>query len=389
MVWYNSEIKACIGKTEHAIKEEHLCQLAEGTEIGKRTEDKDVCILPNCWFVMGAQPDALYERFGSTDNGRLRALTTFLDRRQCCKVVFIQKFMKRNACFNHVSARLDAIAVSQQLETPRIREHSYDPAAFAVVAAMHAAMSEVFSQKEAPSAVAAALIKFVGKGHGTLAVANCALRGAAWAVPFQGKATGFPFNDPVVRFEDALAAAAMIKLHIASQLYVEAEILRYKTLASGQSSRLPNVVSTDEQVWQQFSNTENALRRWLDQCGRSAQLQAAVTEYGFPQSLTKTTHSVMYRARELAFSTGHRLVHLYGPVEPLRAYARVAGWQGVLQHMVDMGLAQNDATGSCTFLSSNHDSEIQKVLLRLALQHETLEWLRGVFQRCTPMITIT
>ena len=103
LVWYNSEIKVCIQNTERAIKEEHLCQLAEVTEVGKRIEDKEVCIVPNCWFVIGAQPDALYERFGGTDNGRLRAFCAFLDRQQCCKVDFLEKFLKRDACFQHVS----------------------------------------------------------------------------------------------------------------------------------------------------------------------------------------------------------------------------------------------------------------------------------------------
>ena len=115
LVWYNSEIKACIQNTERAIKEEHLCQLAEGTEVGKRTEDKEICIVPNCWFVIGAQPDALYERVGGSDNGRLRAFCAFLDRRQCCKVIFLEKFLKRDACLKHVSVLCQYFTIMQHI----------------------------------------------------------------------------------------------------------------------------------------------------------------------------------------------------------------------------------------------------------------------------------
>ena len=47
LMWLNSEVKACLGE---GINEEHLCQGAEGTHIGKRTMEKDVCLTPNLWF---------------------------------------------------------------------------------------------------------------------------------------------------------------------------------------------------------------------------------------------------------------------------------------------------------------------------------------------------
>ena len=127
--------------------------------------------------------------------------------------------------------------MSQQKEDPDMMQHTYDPAAFTVIAAMHDAMHEVFSnEKPAPSAVAAALIKFVGKGHGTLAVANLASRNAAWTLPFGNSCSTLQLQDPVIRFEDALAAAAMIKMHITSQLYTEAAIQKHKTSWNGGSS---------------------------------------------------------------------------------------------------------------------------------------------------------
>ena len=152
----------------------------------------------------------------------------FLGNANCCNLVNIVKVSRVD-----YEARLNAIAMSQQHETPEMKEHTYDPAAFTVIAAMHAAMNKVFSEKTAPSAVAAALIKFVGKGHGTLAVANLASRNAAWALPIGEAKSGLQLKDPVIRFEDALAAAVMIKMHITSQLYTEAAIQSHKTSCNG------------------------------------------------------------------------------------------------------------------------------------------------------------
>ena len=96
LAWYNSELKACVGIKPPAIMEEHLCQVAEGSQIGKITQDEDVCVTPNAWFVIGAQVEALLERFGATDNGRLRAFCAVLNRGQCLKTDFVCKFLRRS-----------------------------------------------------------------------------------------------------------------------------------------------------------------------------------------------------------------------------------------------------------------------------------------------------
>ena len=46
------------GHKEGQVKEEHLCQVAEGTAIGKRTKDEEVVVIPNAWFCIGAQIEA-------------------------------------------------------------------------------------------------------------------------------------------------------------------------------------------------------------------------------------------------------------------------------------------------------------------------------------------
>ena len=99
LMWYNSEIKQCIGVGERAIREEHLTQFAEGTIMGKRTEDDEIALFPNPWFLIGAQLDALAEKFGTSDNGRLRAFSLFLDASDCLEVAFADKFLCRGASF--------------------------------------------------------------------------------------------------------------------------------------------------------------------------------------------------------------------------------------------------------------------------------------------------
>ena len=78
----------------------------------------EVCLRPNCWFVIGSQPEALAERMGGTDNGRLRAFCSFLDRRQCMHVKFERKFLKRKASFHHASRVLKDIALRQWRHEP-------------------------------------------------------------------------------------------------------------------------------------------------------------------------------------------------------------------------------------------------------------------------------
>ena len=126
LTWYNSEIKACLGTKNTSIREEHLCQIAEGTEVGKRIQEEEICLLPNAWFVIGAQPEALHERMGGTVNGRLRAFCSFLDRRECTQVKFVRNFLKRKASYRYVREVLQDIACRQWKAEPDSTEHDYD-----------------------------------------------------------------------------------------------------------------------------------------------------------------------------------------------------------------------------------------------------------------------
>ena len=259
LVWYNSEIKACLTTKEGGVKEEHLCQLAEGTQVGKTLKDKEVCVTPNCWFVIGAQPEAMQERFGGTDNGRVRAFSAFLDRRKCTEIPLAKKFAKRTASFTYTTSVLAVLARCQQRSSnPDVMKVVYDTGAYTVFAAMHDALSEVLSCHEAASPVVATLIKLVGKGHGTLAVANCGLRNTAWVGALSSTGRPGRFMDGRIRFEDALAAAMKVELHIVSQLYTEHLIAR----ASAKQT-FANVEATI------FDEVANASRRILDYSART------------------------------------------------------------------------------------------------------------------------
>ena len=132
---------------------------------------------------------------------------------------------------------------------------SYDPAAYAVAAAMHDAAYAALAKMKGrvASAVVATIIKLVGKAHGTLTVAMAAARQGVWNAALAE--IGSPhITDAKLRFEDALAAANMTKLLVVSQLHVEDEIVRKQRHKSIPDTMPPN----------SFSVMENAARRWLD-----------------------------------------------------------------------------------------------------------------------------
>ena len=139
---------------------------------------------------------------------------------------------------------------------------SYDPAAYAVVAAMHDAAYAALAKSRVASAVVATIIKLVGKAHGTLTVAMAAARQGVWNAALAE--IGSPhIIDAKLRFEDALAAANMTKLLVVSQLHVEDEIVRKQRHKSIPDTMPPN----------SFVVMENAARRWLDYIGCRTELQ--------------------------------------------------------------------------------------------------------------------
>ena len=256
LCWYNSEIKACISVKEGGVKEEHLCQLAEGTAIGKRLKDTEVCLVPHCWFAIGAQPEALGERFGGTDNGRLRAFTAFLNRSECSKISLRKKFSKRKFAFTFTADLLKGVASAQQADPPLVEEFRYDDGSYTVLQAMHDALSDTLQGREANSAVVAALIKLVGKGFGSVSSANCSARLGALRAASMASSSSSPVVDNVVRFEDSLAAANKIKHHIINQLWAEAQIAK----AAAQGGPRAAVAAKASH----FDDLTNAARRFCD-----------------------------------------------------------------------------------------------------------------------------
>lgn len=237
-----------------------------------------------------------------------------------------------------------------------------------MISALHDAASKVLEEKDAHSSVAATLIKFVGKGHGTNSVANNALRIGVWGsvLPSSSKA----LVDSVIRFEDALAAAVKTKVQIVNQLYTEFAIRGHREQQRGFVSTKPVAVS-DYTVMQQ------GCRRWLDYCSQPEKtaLRETLEAIGFPTQLTKH-HGVLYPARLTAFSTGARKRGLYGPVHVYAQFARAAPWVTLLEYFCEVGVVTDNARGAYRLVLRVDMKEEAVCLLRgWRLQPETNEWL--------------
>ena len=247
LTWMNSEITQCISQEQGGIRERDICQLAEGTAMGKRIKGKKVRQRASFWCAIGAQEDAFTEVFGSNTFGRLRCFAALIDELEVFKVPFLSKLAARNQSMNFILEMLAlCIAWQQPAEgDPRFKKIHYSPGALSVFAAFAEAASEFLARLATSGGkdriakwrqAVSTLIKFAGKGHGALAVANLACRVAAWSVSereptnaeelvnrvAQTDVRDFDsWADNTIRFHDALAAAAKIMIHIVNQLSVE------------------------------------------------------------------------------------------------------------------------------------------------------------------------
>ena len=327
LCWYNSELKACIGLKEGQVKEEHLCQVGEGTEVGKRNQDEELIVKPNVFFAIGAQIGALLERFGSTDNGRMRAFTTFLDSHACVKIGFVSKFLMRSVSFGHIADVVHEVASSQQKMPPVVTKNVYSPETFTIHAALHDAANKVLEEFVVPDSTMAAMIKFIGKGFGTLAAAANAARSCEWRVlacPCHLSTRRAVLADPVIRFEDGLAAAVQTLKHIGQQVYVELQIR-----ARAQGPKQPPKADKDAagadmhipDLHKDYTPVVNACRRLLDWTATRPDYSTFVDEHGFSRTLAQEGWKYKLKTlRHLCFSKGKQCdVHRYRKYPPALA----------------------------------------------------------------------
>ena len=373
--WYNSELKACIGPDKGMLQEEHLCQLAEGTPIGCRNKEDDILVKPNAWFAIGAQIEAIVERFGSTDNGRLRALAVWLSGRESMQVPFFNKFLKRSLSLQHLANLLLAVARRQQGPHPVTLENTYAPATFAVHAAMHDAAKTLLSHPDAPGSVIASIVKLVGKAFGSLAAANCAVRNAEWAIC---PALALP-PDPVIRFEDALAAATQLLKHIATQVFVETAISRLPPRQWATAATSPSAALGASPT---FTPLHNAARKLLDFLGEHAEYRVSIVEHGLYRHVSEHRPGgrTLKTLRGVCFARG-KPADGYGGKGAYEAYSKADGWRALLAFLLERGLAaEDDSAGEgpkvVRFLAAAEMPQAQReMLLTWHLKPGTLKWL--------------
>ena len=363
-----------MGTVAPSIKEEHLCQVAEGSQIGKITQDDDVCLTPNAWFVIGAQIEALLERFGATDCGRLRAFCAVLNRGQCLKTDFVGKFLRRSSSFKHLASILKSVARSQQREEPSLSEHDYSPEAFTVHAALHDGANDALEETQVSSSVTATVVKFIGKGFGSLAVSNASARSGEWATVCT---RGFLAKlDPRIRFFNTLAAGETVKKHIITQLCVEMRIAAFKALAKPAFPQSAD--SIVEELGMAYTDVVNACRCFLDYIASKASLVTYADANGLLMVLPVLKH-LLRSGRESAFTRGSAQdVVRYGGQAVYFKFRLAPHWRDLLAEMILMRIAKTEADdGNVVWLCKFADMEpdVQTLVRSWKLLPATMTWL--------------
>ena len=337
--------------------------------MGKRTQDVEEELVPNAFFAIGAQKEAIMQRFGESDNGRLRAFAAFLDAHLCLETDFITKFFKRSASGSHISKTLCEVARRQQVDPPLIKENINEPAAFTVHAALHNAANKVLQDHSPAESLTATVVKFVGKGHGTLNCASNALRTAEWrslaselllaedagldsrsrraraaAVPTIDELLCNVFQDRFNRFEDAIAAAMKILAHIRAQVFLEASLQDARQKV-GKGPQLKTEAMTDdvvECVHLKFSELENAARRLIDYIAAHADYKAIVVEHGLQHTLSSVVAGGKLRTmRILCFNKGGKdEVANYGGLKKYARFNLSTGWSELTHELVRLQVLQ-------------------------------------------------
>lgn len=131
------------------------------------------------------------------------------------EIPFVEKLAARSTSLKHVldlQERCIELQMSQEMTITTVTQSAE---ALVVLNAFHeAARSTVLEieDDESNTNFAAVIwlcfVKFVGKGLASLGVANLAMRNALWA------SQEHMWSDSVLRLENALAAAAKLKLHM-------------------------------------------------------------------------------------------------------------------------------------------------------------------------------
>ena len=95
---------------------------------------------------------------------------------------FVDKFLCRGASFRVLASLARAVVCLQQLTCPpSVSRNEYHGACFTVHAALHDAAQAVLRRGDVDRALVATIVKFIGKGFGSLAATNAAIRVAEWS----------------------------------------------------------------------------------------------------------------------------------------------------------------------------------------------------------------
>ena len=256
---------------------------------------------------------------------------------------------------------------------------------------MHDAASDALKRPEVKSPIAAMVIKYVGKGFASLAASNVALRNAEWALALQpqrlgpdqapvsvGDVEAPPFQDSVIRFEDALAAAVQLMKHMATQCVTEAHISRM-------ALRFPVGMHRDDQLptHLEFPEVINASRRFLDYTAEHAVHRDLVAQHGLARESSVRVNGVNFlkQLRDNCFRRGGvREVKGYGGKPLYQKYTGGVKWTELLECLQANGLAFESMQEGAQPLvmlrrGANLDAEGRAVLQRWQLRDATLRWL--------------
>lgn len=239
------------------------------------------------WSVIGTQIEVFSELFGSKTMGRLRMFAALIDEQQVFDVPFLAKLAARSSSMNYIVELLAWCLLWQQPSqgNPAVQKVKHSREALTVLAALAEATSECLEEYSKTGRkrsvkkwceIVATLVKFTGKGHGALAVANLACRVGAWSVgsanPLRVRdatrqvaaasvADAEVWLDDTIRFQDALAAAAKIMVHIVNQIAMENEAKEAR--ASGECAPGPGAQNvTTPEVRTEKDNTRARSDTW-------------------------------------------------------------------------------------------------------------------------------
>ena len=211
LTWLNSEIRQCLGKRDCDIQECDFCQLAEASIMGKRTKNELKKFSPSFWFALGAHPASLHDFLGTTENGRLRGFSVFINRDEVLEIPFEEKMAQHSSSLSLLKEVAESLLTLQHVNNA-LPETQHTPSALVVFVALHEAARKVaqtipVGDNTVASRLWPAMVKFVGKAHTALTFTNLCLRLSLW------------IRSSVARFACAYSSCSLLIGHVCHCLF--------------------------------------------------------------------------------------------------------------------------------------------------------------------------